>query len=807
MGRSLQNAPDSEQDISGGIEEGEIFPSPLRTTDHLDCDKAGEDDIGGGDSEEVSADKPKPNPNANTRRSPLKSSEQKKRRSGTRAKKSGEQNGDKSQEHQENENGELGDDEDEVASEGKGGAVGGFLPGGREEVIDLTLDNLAGEGREMTLEAIISSSVPSEKNGANPKTPKKKKKKKEKASTEGAEAEAKTGTPFSMLGGVLVKTGRLFRGTNGEQLDAEAGVDELADQNNLEMGKLLRPPRYFEVAADSDAECFNCGEIGHLAWNCTAEARQKPCFICGEFGHEGRDCSQKVQCFACGKLGHIARECPNKDDQNRGGRGGSPSGEDPVCLVCGRADHTGMNCARGYDEEEMKSVQCYICHRFGHFMCADIAMQVAEEVTCFNCGAAGHAGEGCTKFWQNSSGRGDGDGGGRRGAGVFCINCGGEGHKAWACSEGTNGTAKRQKKDPLAELFGAVQSAKACFNCGQLGHLRNACPQSRPPEIPSTSYDHRTTFAGYAPQHGLQDRFGVRGGNSLGQHQWTMEETRTRNSSVSGAYNDPGDRWPYAERSTYPRSNEGRPSPGWQGHSNPLTRPLPAHISSKGRVGNGSNQESYPYESREQQYSSGVPSRESGAQERKWDNDRPSSSKGRHNEWGREQSSRDEVFLHRQGNLFGHLASEVEEPERREGRGGRSRFGEEDYDGGSKGYGRRGGGYAEPRRESERGAPGGGGGHYDDESARDYDTGGGSRRGEGDRQTGNPGLPVGRLAGRFGKKITEDEDTEERSGNKSLGTKGGQRRSRPKKPYDGGGSYPQAPSAHGGRGGQRVRFR
>jgi len=53
-----------------------------------------------------------------------------------------------------------------------------------------------------------------------------------------------------------------------------------------------RGPRYFDPPDSSWGACYNCGEEGHAAVNCTAAKRKKPCYVCGELGHAAKQCSK-----------------------------------------------------------------------------------------------------------------------------------------------------------------------------------------------------------------------------------------------------------------------------------------------------------------------------------------------------------------------------------------------------------------------------------------------------------------------------------------------------------------------------------
>ncbi|THV08597.1 hypothetical protein K435DRAFT_17211 [Dendrothele bispora CBS 962.96] len=57
--------------------------------------------------------------------------------------------------------------------------------------------------------------------------------------------------------------------------------------------------------------CFKCGNLGHIAENCSSE--QRLCYNCRQPGHESSACPSPrtvsaKQCYSCGGVGHIQGE-------------------------------------------------------------------------------------------------------------------------------------------------------------------------------------------------------------------------------------------------------------------------------------------------------------------------------------------------------------------------------------------------------------------------------------------------------------------------------------------------------------------
>nr|XP_016471255.1 PREDICTED: uncharacterized protein LOC107793402 isoform X4 [Nicotiana tabacum] len=74
--------------------------------------------------------------------------------------------------------------------------------------------------------------------------------------------------------------------------DSAAEKTPVEVPDNAVLRRLLRGPRYFDAPDKSWGTCYNCGEEGHAAVNCTSARRKKPCFVCGSFEHNAKHCTK-----------------------------------------------------------------------------------------------------------------------------------------------------------------------------------------------------------------------------------------------------------------------------------------------------------------------------------------------------------------------------------------------------------------------------------------------------------------------------------------------------------------------------------
>ncbi|URE11064.1 Zinc knuckle [Musa troglodytarum] len=200
-------------------------------------------------------------------------------------------------------------------------------------------------------------------------------------------------------------------------------VNETSD--NLVFRKLLRGPRYFYHWENNVGACFNCGEEGHTAANCTMAKRQRPCFVCGLFGHNGKQCLQGQDCFVCKRRGHHAKDCPYKNKK--------VAQCSEICLRCGETGHVMLSCRNDYSPDDLKEMQCYVCRKYGHLCCVNFTDTGPREFFCYNCAKPGHTGLGCAKP--------RGDSVAVDSLAVCCI-CHEEGHFARGCTKRTKSSRK-----------------------------------------------------------------------------------------------------------------------------------------------------------------------------------------------------------------------------------------------------------------------------------------------------------------------------------------------------------------------------
>ena len=206
-----------------------------------------------------------------------------------------------------------------------------------------------------------------------------------------------------------------------------------------------------DVASKRNPQCFECGQYGHLARECTFRLES----LAEEMKEAGADDDVTV-CFKCQKPGHWARDCPLNVARGASPTPGGEMGGD-VCFKCNQPGHWARECpaAAGNSDPRRPSL--------GNLQ---PSQQGKAVYPCLRCGNTGHWAKECTKPWRDEPidvmgvtatvpAAGTREGGVAQAGGV-------DGHQ-------------QQPKSPRANV---KHHQNVCFKCSQPGHWASECPQN-----------------------------------------------------------------------------------------------------------------------------------------------------------------------------------------------------------------------------------------------------------------------------------------------------------------------------------------
>jgi len=82
-------------------------------------------------------------------------------------------------------------------------------------------------------------------------------------------------------------------------------MESIPMQNTGVEPQVRRGPKRFGRGRQFRQKCYNCGNFGHIAPNCTSEKKGDECYNCGMSGHIARECSEEkiTECYNCHQTG------------------------------------------------------------------------------------------------------------------------------------------------------------------------------------------------------------------------------------------------------------------------------------------------------------------------------------------------------------------------------------------------------------------------------------------------------------------------------------------------------------------------
>ncbi|KAJ4478028.1 hypothetical protein J3R30DRAFT_3670168 [Lentinula aciculospora] len=172
--------------------------------------------------------------------------------------------------------------------------------------------------------------------------------------------------------------------------------------------------------------CFKCGNLGHIAENCSSE--QRLCYNCRQPGHESSACpsprtASAKQCYNCGGVGHIVAECPSLRVQ----QGRVQQGSNQMCYNCGRFGHIARVCPTAVAGGGGGAFPSRPPHG------RTLNTSTLPPIHCFKCGLLNHRAKDCL-----AAGPSIGDvptGPAAMNKNKTCYRCQNEGHIARDCPE------------------------------------------------------------------------------------------------------------------------------------------------------------------------------------------------------------------------------------------------------------------------------------------------------------------------------------------------------------------------------------